>query len=113
MQWTSDDDLSNPLNFPLPQKWTITLISSLGGLICLVSSTMLAPALPVLAADLHISREEAKQTLSIFVLAVAVGPSRWRRWRRCLGAAARGWSALRGTRCGVWGVGLRGARAWW
>lgn len=50
-------------------------IVSLFSLISPVSSTMVAPALPSIAAEFHIEQEFLSQlTLSIFILAYAVGP---------------------------------------
>ena len=72
--WESEDDPRNPKNWPLARKWTITILTSFGGLICLMSSTMLAPALESIAHDLNIAQEKANMTLSIFVLAFAFGP---------------------------------------
>lgn len=72
--WDGEDDPANPKNWPLRRKWTITILTSFGGLICLMSSTMLAPALENIAHDLHIAQDKANMTLSIFVLAFAFGP---------------------------------------
>lgn len=72
--WDGEDDPSNPKNWPLTRKWAITILTSFGGLVCLMSSTMLATALESIARDLHISKTEANMTLSIFVLAFAFGP---------------------------------------
>ncbi|KAK1049057.1 hypothetical protein LTR74_017407 [Friedmanniomyces endolithicus] len=72
--WNGEGDPSNPLNFALYRKWTITVLLSFGGLICLMSSTMLAPALIDIAHELDISQASANMTLSIFVLAFAFGP---------------------------------------
>ncbi|KAK3669654.1 hypothetical protein LTR78_010471 [Recurvomyces mirabilis] len=72
--WNGEDDPSNPLNFSLYRKWTITVLISFGGLVCLMSSTMLAPALVDIAHDLDIPQASANMTLSIFVLAFAFGP---------------------------------------
>ena len=72
--WEGEDDPNKPKNWSLARKWTITLLTSCGGLVCLMSSTMLAPALENVAHDLNISRATANMTLSIFVLAFAFGP---------------------------------------
>lgn len=74
VEWQGEHDPECPLNWPAARKWLITIISSLGGFVCLVSSTMLAPALGNIADDLAITRETANMTLSIFVLACAFGP---------------------------------------
>ena len=72
--WTSDNDPKDPKNWSQSRKWTITILTSFGGLVCLMSSTMLAPALENIARDMHVSQDKANMTLSIFVLAFAFGP---------------------------------------
>lgn len=72
--WDGDDDPTNPKNWSLARKWTITILTSCGGLVCLMSSTMLATALTTIAHDLDVSQAKANMTLSIFVLAFAFGP---------------------------------------
>ena len=72
--WADDNDQANPKNWPIARKWLITLLTSFGGLVCLMSSTMLAPALENIAHDLNVSKSKANMTLSIFVLAFAFGP---------------------------------------
>lgn len=72
--WSDESDPSNPKNWSNTRKWTITILTSLGGLVCLMSSTMLAPALGKIAHDFDISQDKANMTLSIFVLAFAFGP---------------------------------------
>ncbi|KAK5704727.1 hypothetical protein LTR17_021641 [Elasticomyces elasticus] len=72
--WDGENDPANPQNFSLFRKWLITVLTSFGGLVCLMSSTMLAPALGDIAHDLDITQAEASMTLSIFVLAFAFGP---------------------------------------
>ncbi|KAB8225096.1 major facilitator superfamily domain-containing protein [Aspergillus novoparasiticus] len=68
-------DPTKPLTWPRPQKWVITIIVSCLTLIPPVSSTMVAPALANMAADLGIRNAMASQlTLTIFVLAYAIGP---------------------------------------
>lgn len=63
-----------PKNWSERRKWTITILTSLGDLVCLMSSNMMAPALPQIAHDLSTSPETANMSLSIFVLAFAFGP---------------------------------------
>ncbi|KAF2490611.1 MFS multidrug transporter, partial [Lophium mytilinum] len=72
--WDSPTDPSNPLNWPRVRKWSILLITSLGGLVTLMSGAMLAPALKSIGADLHMESAETEVALSIFVLAFAPGP---------------------------------------
>ena len=75
MTWDGADDPENPKNWPNKKKWAATIMVSLFTFISPVSSSMVAPALDSLAADLHITNEVLSQlTMSVFVLAYAVGP---------------------------------------
>ena len=47
---------------------------SLGGLVLTMGTSMMAPALPVIADDLHIGSSATQLTLSIYVLAQGIGP---------------------------------------
>lgn len=63
------------MNWPMSKKWTTTMVVSAFTFISPVSSSMVAPALGRMAHDLGITSEvESQMTLSIFVLAFAVGP---------------------------------------
>ncbi|PTU18842.1 hypothetical protein P175DRAFT_0511289 [Aspergillus ochraceoroseus IBT 24754] len=73
--WTSPHDPENPKNWPMRKKWVTVIMVSSFTFISPVTSSMVAPALAALAADLHITSSVISQlTLSIFVLAYAVGP---------------------------------------
>jgi multidrug resistance protein len=73
--WNGPDDPENPKNWSKKKKWGITLVVSSFTLISPVSSTMVAPALNAIAREFHITNVlESQLTLSIFVLAYAVGP---------------------------------------
>ncbi|KAL2838218.1 major facilitator superfamily domain-containing protein [Aspergillus pseudodeflectus] len=73
--WNGPDDPDNPKNWPMRRKWSIVLMVSCFTFISPVSSSMVAPALTSLAKDLHITDAvESQLTLSVFVLAYAVGP---------------------------------------
>lgn len=75
VQWDGPDDPDNPKNWPNKKKWAATVTVSLFTFISPVSSSMVAPALSSIAADFNITDEVLSQlTLSIFVLAYAVGP---------------------------------------
>jgi hypothetical protein len=63
-----------PLNWPKKAKWTMTLLSSMGGLVTLMSGAMLAPALDAISESLGSSAERTNMMLSIFVLSFAFGP---------------------------------------
>lgn len=59
----------------MSKKWATTMVVSAFTFISPVSSSMVAPALGIMARDLHITSEvESQMTLSIFVLAFAIGP---------------------------------------
>ena len=73
--WDGPDDPANPKNWTMKQKWASTLIVSAFTLVSPISSSMISPALPELAREWHLTNEvEISLTLSIFVLAYAVGP---------------------------------------
>ncbi|KAI1384940.1 MFS general substrate transporter [Hypoxylon trugodes] len=72
--WDSPEDPANPFNWPQWMKWAVTLLTSLGGMVTLMSSTMMAPALPAISQDLHTDDARTQLTLSIFVLSFAFGP---------------------------------------
>lgn len=70
-----------------------------------MSGVMLAPALTVMSADLHISEAEASMALSIYILAFAFGPmvlapcsEVW--GRRSIWIFGCGWYILWNTLCG-------------
>ncbi|CRG86171.1 Alpha-galactosidase [Talaromyces islandicus] len=73
--WKGNDDPENPKNWSMKKRWAAVFVVSCYTLISPVSSSMLAPALPSIAKDLNIHNEiELEMTLSIFVLAYAIGP---------------------------------------
>ncbi|KUI68182.1 hypothetical protein VM1G_04063 [Cytospora mali] len=70
-----EHDPGNPKTWKYGRKWAAVFVVSTFTLISPVSSTMTAPALNYIAADLNITTEIEKQlSLSIFVLAYAIGP---------------------------------------
>ncbi|PGH19215.1 hypothetical protein AJ80_04186 [Polytolypa hystricis UAMH7299] len=72
--WDGPNDPDDPLNWPKFWKWSIVLLTSLGGLVTLMSGVMLTPALKAISKDLNTSPEVANMCLSIFVLAFAFEP---------------------------------------
>jgi len=75
ISWESDDDPANPKNWSNSRKWIETIIVSLFTFIAPVSSSMVAPALNTISAELSITEEtERALVLSIFVLGYAMGP---------------------------------------
>ncbi|KAH8650078.1 major facilitator superfamily domain-containing protein [Xylariales sp. PMI_506] len=72
-RWEADS--ANPKNWPLLRRQLITLTISLFMLVSPVSSSIVAPALPILKSQFQISSDFVSQIiLSIFILASAVGP---------------------------------------
>lgn len=73
--WSGDDDPENPKNWTTKQKWAAVFVVPCFTLISPVASSMLAPALAALGKDLHIDNSIVlEMTLSVFVLAYAIGP---------------------------------------
>jgi MFS family permease len=72
--WNGDKDPDNPYNWPTFLRWTVSILTSLGGFVTLMSGSMIAPALPDLQRDFHMSAANAQVSLSIFVLAFGFGP---------------------------------------
>lgn len=73
--WDGPDDPENPKNWPMKKKWITMGIVSMYTLISPVSSTMVAPALESIGAEFNIKEEFILElTLSIFILAYAIGP---------------------------------------
>lgn len=73
--WESVDDPANPKNWSMKRKWAATFIVSAFTLISPISSSMISPALYSISEEFGITKQvEASLTLSIFVLAYAIGP---------------------------------------
>lgn len=73
--WDGPDDPENPKNWPNKTKWAYTVSVSFFTFISPISSAMIAPALGHLARDLHMDSDiETELSLSIFILAYAIGP---------------------------------------
>ncbi|KAH8906153.1 MFS general substrate transporter [Coniochaeta sp. PMI_546] len=67
-------DKDNPIQWPNRRKWVVTNILSATGFNRIVVSTIMAPALPVIAAELNMSPTQSALSLSIYLLATAFGP---------------------------------------
>ncbi|KAJ9134838.1 MFS general substrate transporter [Coniochaeta hoffmannii] len=67
-------DGDNPIQWPERRKWVVTNILSATGFNRIVVSTIMAPALPVVAADLSMTPTQTALSLSIYLLATAFGP---------------------------------------
>ncbi|KAB5572470.1 major facilitator superfamily transporter [Coniochaeta sp. 2T2.1] len=73
--WHRPYDPENPKTWTMRKKWAAVVIVSFFTLISPVSSTMIAPAMTAIGRDLHITSQfDQALTLSIFLLAYAVGP---------------------------------------
>ncbi|KXJ87904.1 major facilitator superfamily domain-containing protein [Microdochium bolleyi] len=72
--FTDANDPSNPLNWPNSRKWTVTDVLSATGFNRIMVSTIMAPALPLIAQELHMSPTESVMSMSIYLLATAFGP---------------------------------------
>ncbi|RPD59300.1 MFS polyamine transporter [Lentinus tigrinus ALCF2SS1-7] len=73
--WDGPDDPENPRNWTSKRKWTIALTVSAFTFISPLSSTMIAPAAGQIASGFNITDEfQVNLSISIFVLAYAVGP---------------------------------------
>ncbi|KAF9010981.1 MFS polyamine transporter [Hymenopellis radicata] len=69
------DDPANPKNWTYAKRWRSTLIVSLFTFISPVSSSMIAPGSSIVAREFGITSEtEIALTISVFVLAFAIGP---------------------------------------
>ena len=75
MTFNGPKDPLNPKNWSNGKRWLTTLVVSSYAFISPVSSSIIAPALGQIADEFHItSQVEIKLTLSIFILAYAIGP---------------------------------------
>jgi Major Facilitator Superfamily len=73
--WSGPNDPDNPRNWSFKRKWAAVFVVSSFTFISPVSSSMVAPALPIVGRDLGIKTEfETAMVLSIFVLSYAIGP---------------------------------------
>lgn len=73
--WEGPNDPENPKNWPFKRKWAATIIVSTFTFITPVSSSMVAPALTAIGKEFNITDSvQLSLTLSIFILAYAIGP---------------------------------------
>lgn len=70
----SAPDPMNPKDWPTRTKWTVTDVLSATFFNRIMVSTIMAPALPTVAIELHMSHIESVMALSIYLLATAFGP---------------------------------------
>ncbi|CCL98322.1 uncharacterized protein FIBRA_00316 [Fibroporia radiculosa] len=75
IDWDGPDDPLNPRNWSTRKKWAAAATVSAFTFISPVSSSMLAPAVEQVAQEFNITNStEIALTISVFVLAYAVGP---------------------------------------
>jgi len=67
-------DSDNPKNWPEKRKWAVTNVLSITGFNRILVSTVMAPALSVIAKDLDMTATQSVMALSIYLLATAFGP---------------------------------------
>lgn len=67
-------DKDNPKDWSAFRKWTVTGVLSATGLNRIMVSTIMAPALPAIARELHMSDFESVMSMSVYLLATAFGP---------------------------------------
>ncbi|GJC95050.1 major facilitator superfamily transporter [Colletotrichum higginsianum] len=67
-------DAENPLDWPAGRKWMVTDVLSATGFNRIMVSTIMAPALTNIAAELDMTATESAMALSIYLLATALGP---------------------------------------
>ncbi|ANB12434.1 Tpo3p [Sugiyamaella lignohabitans] len=73
--WEGPDDPENPRNWSPFRKWVTTVVVSVYTMIAPLSSSILTPAVPAIAEQLHIESSTMQNlTVSIFVLAFAICP---------------------------------------
>ncbi|KAM0232910.1 hypothetical protein ACHAPO_007368 [Fusarium lateritium] len=70
----NDLDSDNPKNWPERRKWAVTNVLSVTGFNRILVSTVMAPALSIIAKDLDMTPTQSVMALSIYLLATAFGP---------------------------------------
>ncbi|KAE9366825.1 MFS multidrug transporter [Stipitochalara longipes BDJ] len=73
VSWDGVDDPKDPFNWPTYRKTSMTVLLSLGGLVCTMSTSMIAPALNQISIDLDMQPSVMQLTLSIYLLAFVFG----------------------------------------
>ncbi|KAH9233088.1 hypothetical protein K456DRAFT_1772562 [Colletotrichum gloeosporioides 23] len=72
--WDSPDDPNDPYNWSTCHKVTTAIVISTGQLITLMSTSVMASALPQISRDLRIDAATTQITFSLFVLGQAYAP---------------------------------------
>jgi multidrug resistance protein len=74
VKFTVPFDPDNPKDWPTLRKWAVTGVLSATGFNRIMVSTIMAPALPIIARNLQMSNVESVMALSVYLLATAFGP---------------------------------------
>ncbi|KAG8697087.1 hypothetical protein FRC08_006750, partial [Ceratobasidium sp. 394] len=76
VDWDGPSDPKNPRNWTFRHRWAATAVVSLFTFMSPLASSMVAPALPQIAEEFGLTQGSILEsmTLSVFVLAYAVGP---------------------------------------
>lgn len=72
--FSGENDTSNPRNWNMRRKWAVTDVLSATGFNRIMVSTIMAPALPLIASEFSMSSTETMMSFSSYVLATAFGP---------------------------------------
>ncbi|CEL04020.1 Putative Caffeine resistance protein (Fragment) [Aspergillus calidoustus] len=72
--FTEPYDAENPKDWPTGRKWAVTDVLSATGFNRIMVSTIMAPALSLIAKEFDMNSAESAMALSIYLLATALGP---------------------------------------
>lgn len=72
--FSGPNDVSNPKNWNSRRKWAVTDVLSATGFNRIMVSTIMAPALPLIAQEFSMTSTETMMSFSSYVLATAFGP---------------------------------------
>ncbi|KAF1978453.1 MFS general substrate transporter [Bimuria novae-zelandiae CBS 107.79] len=72
--FSEPNDASNPKNWHVRRKWAVTDVLSATGFNRIMVSTIIAPALPLIAHEFSMNSTETMMSFSSYVLATAFGP---------------------------------------
>lgn len=71
------DDARNPMTFPSPYKWLVTITTAVSALAVAFASSAYSSSVSQVENEFHVSHEVAILGISLFVLGFAVGPLFW------------------------------------
>ncbi|CCE30954.1 probable mfs-multidrug-resistance transporter [Claviceps purpurea 20.1] len=71
------DDARNPMTFPSPYKWIVTITTAVSALAVAFTSSAYSSSVLQVGNEFHVSHEVAILGISLFVLGFAVGPLFW------------------------------------